>query len=54
MEKSNLKKNRTTFLAAIAHVEDAPDNASSSLDAEDDLIGEIDKAIALKRKEFVK
>ncbi|KAJ1389062.1 hypothetical protein SESBI_38575 [Sesbania bispinosa] len=54
MEKLDFKKNQTTFLAAIANVEDAPDNASSSLDPEDDLFCEIDKATALKHKEFMK
>ncbi|KAJ1391669.1 UDP-N-acetylmuramoyl-L-alanyl-D-glutamate--2, 6-diaminopimelate [Sesbania bispinosa] len=37
MEKSDSKRNQTTFLVAIANVEDAPDNASSSFDVEDDL-----------------
>ncbi|KAJ1400911.1 hypothetical protein SESBI_29210 [Sesbania bispinosa] len=54
MEKSDFKKNQTTFPATIADVKDAPDKVSSSLDAEDDLFGEFDIVIALKRKEFVK
>ncbi|KAF7810301.1 UDP-N-acetylmuramoyl-L-alanyl-D-glutamate--2,6-diaminopimelate ligase MurE-like protein, chloroplastic [Senna tora] len=56
LEEEDFKKNQSTFLAALADVEDAPDNPAS-LDSEnsgDDLFGEIDKAIAMKRKEFVK
>lgn len=55
-EEEQFKKDQSTFLNAIADVEDAPDNVDS-IDAEgagDDLFGEIDKAIAMKRKEFVK
>ncbi|KAK7399202.1 hypothetical protein VNO78_10381 [Psophocarpus tetragonolobus] len=51
-EEEDYKNNQSTYLAAIADVEDAPDNASFD-SSEDDLFGEIDKAIALKRKEFV-
>lgn len=53
-EEQDFKNNQATYLAAIADAEDAPDNPSSIDSAEDDLFGEIDKAIALKRKEFVK
>lgn len=55
-EEEQFKKDQSVFLNAIADVEDAPDNVDS-IDADgagDDLFGEIDKAIALKRKEFVK
>ncbi|KAI4326946.1 hypothetical protein L6164_019457 [Bauhinia variegata] len=56
LQEEDFKKNQSTYLAALADVEDAPENLDS-LDSEnsgDDLFGEIDKAIALKRKEFVK
>ncbi|RZB94745.1 Protein ALBINO OR PALE-GREEN 13 isoform B [Glycine soja] len=52
IEEDDYKKNQSTYLAAIADVEDAPDNAPFD-SSEDDLFGEIDKALALKRKEFV-
>lgn len=56
LEEDEFKKDQSIFLNAIADVEDAPDNPSSADndDSCDDLFGEIDKAIALKRKEFVK
>lgn len=56
LEEEQFKKDQSIFLNAIADVEDAPDNPSSvnEDDSGDDLFGEIDKAIALKRKEFVK
>ncbi|GMQ05470.1 hypothetical protein CsSME_00050485 [Camellia sinensis var. sinensis] len=56
LEEEQFKKDQSTFLNAIADVEDAPDNPDSSNldDPGDDLFGEIDKAIAMKRKEFVK
>ncbi|KAL5552058.1 hypothetical protein UlMin_002234 [Ulmus minor] len=55
-QEEEYKKHQSTFLSAIADVEDAPENTSSvySDNSGDDLFGEIDKAIALKRKEFVK
>ncbi|CAL5214841.1 unnamed protein product [Lathyrus oleraceus] len=53
-EEEDFKNNQATYLAAIADAEDAPDEASSIESSQDDLFGEIDKAIALKRKEFVK
>nr|KYP65638.1 UDP-N-acetylmuramoyl-L-alanyl-D-glutamate--2, 6-diaminopimelate ligase [Cajanus cajan] len=52
IEEEDYKNNQATYLAAIADVEDAPD-ADAFDSSEDDLFGEIDKAIALKRKEFV-
>uniref|UniRef100_A0A0V0I4Y4 Putative ovule protein n=1 Tax=Solanum chacoense TaxID=4108 RepID=A0A0V0I4Y4_SOLCH len=49
------KKEQSIFVNALADVEDAPDNPLvNDNDSGDDLFGEIDKAIALKRKEFVK
>jgi UDP-N-acetylmuramyl-tripeptide synthetase len=53
-EEQDFKENQATYLAAIADAEDAPDEPSSIESAQEDLFGEIDKAIALKRKEFVK
>lgn len=55
-QEEQAKKEQSIFLNAIADVEDAPDDPLSA-DQEssgDDFFGEIDKAIALKRKEFVK
>ncbi|KAK9265361.1 hypothetical protein L1049_003511 [Liquidambar formosana] len=56
LQEEEFKKDQSVFLSAIADVEDAPDNPVSmnSEGSGDDLFGEIDKAIALKRKEFVK
>ncbi|XP_061348678.1 UDP-N-acetylmuramoyl-L-alanyl-D-glutamate--2,6-diaminopimelate ligase MurE homolog, chloroplastic [Gastrolobium bilobum] len=53
LQEEDFKKNQSTYLAAIADVEDAPETPSPSFNSQDDLFGEIDKAIALKRKEFV-
>ncbi|GAB4834422.1 hypothetical protein Ancab_032678 [Ancistrocladus abbreviatus] len=56
LQEEEFNKNQSIFLDAIKDVEDAPD-VPSYVDSEnsgDDLFGEIDKAIALKRKEFVK
>ncbi|KAM3396778.1 UDP-N-acetylmuramoyl-L-alanyl-D-glutamate-2,6-diaminopimelate ligase MurE, chloroplastic isoform X1 [Capsicum galapagoense] len=47
------KKEQSIFVNALADVEDASENAHDT-DTGDDLFGDIDKAIALKRKEFVK
>ncbi|KAF9613948.1 hypothetical protein IFM89_013483 [Coptis chinensis] len=55
IQEDQFKKDQSTFLSAIQDVEDAPDNPEDgNEDTGDDLFGEIDKAIALKRKEFVK
>ncbi|XP_022958474.1 UDP-N-acetylmuramoyl-L-alanyl-D-glutamate--2,6-diaminopimelate ligase MurE homolog, chloroplastic [Cucurbita moschata] len=56
IQEEDFKKHQSTYLSAIADVEDAPDNAEylNSESSGDDLFGEIDKAIAMKRKEFVK
>ncbi|KAL2342747.1 hypothetical protein Fmac_004032 [Flemingia macrophylla] len=54
IEEEDYKNNQATYLAAIADVQDAPEADADAFDSsEDDLFGEIDKAIALKRKEFV-
>ncbi|XP_022157096.1 uncharacterized protein LOC111023902 [Momordica charantia] len=56
LQEEDFKKHQSTYLSAIADVEDAPENADylNSESTGDDLFGEIDKAIAMKRKEFVK
>lgn len=56
LQEEEFKKHQSTFLSTIADVEDAPDSPNSleTDSSGDDLFGEIDKAIALKRKEFVK
>ncbi|KAK6935395.1 Mur ligase, N-terminal catalytic domain [Dillenia turbinata] len=56
IQEAEFKNNQSTFLSAIADVEDAPDNPDfeNPNSGPDDLFGEIDKAIALKRKDFVK
>ncbi|XXG85080.1 hypothetical protein AAC387_Pa11g0239 [Persea americana] len=54
-EEEQFKKDQSIFLKAIEDVEDAPDNPDDETPFNgDDLFGEIDRAIALKRKEFVK
>ncbi|KAM7525764.1 hypothetical protein LguiA_015666 [Lonicera macranthoides] len=61
LQEEQFKKDQSIFLNAIKDVEDAPDNPAQ-LDGDDDdddsaggdLFRDIDKAIALKRKEFVK
>ncbi|XP_021757620.1 uncharacterized protein LOC110722654 [Chenopodium quinoa] len=57
LEEEDFEKNRSVFLDAIKDVEDAPENeeySAGNSGSGDDLFGEIDKAIAQKRKEFVK
>ncbi|KAJ4955237.1 hypothetical protein NE237_012020 [Protea cynaroides] len=56
LQEEQFKKDQSIFLSALAEEEDAPDNPESiNVDGSgDDLFGEIDRAIALKRKEFVK
>ena len=56
LQEEDFKKHQSTFLSAIADVEDSPETPGSAYteDSGDDLFGEIDKAIAMKRKEFVK
>ncbi|GAB2296841.1 hypothetical protein Dimus_030942 [Dionaea muscipula] len=56
LQEEDYKNNLSTFLDAIKDEEDAPDTPDS-VDTEgggDDFFEEIDKAIALQRKEFVK
>ncbi|KAL4603826.1 hypothetical protein ACB092_10G151700 [Castanea dentata] len=56
LQEEDFLKNRSTYLSAIADVEDADDNDDPSQvsDSGDDMFGDIDKAIAMQRKEFVK
>ncbi|KAM1584849.1 hypothetical protein ACFX1Z_037787 [Malus domestica] len=56
LQEEDYLKHQDTFLNAIADVEDAPENPNSVINdnSGDDLFGDIDQAIALKRKEFVK
>lgn len=57
LQEEEFKKNQSIFANALADIEDPPDEGPASLnddDSGDDLFGEIDKALALKRKEFVK
>lgn len=56
LQEEEFKKNQSIFVNALADIEDPPES-SDSVDNDssgDDLFGEIDKALALKRKEFVK
>jgi UDP-N-acetylmuramyl-tripeptide synthetase len=57
LQEQDFLDNRSTYLSAIADVEDEsedPTQRSDSMSSGDDLFGDIDKAIALQRKEFVK
>ncbi|XP_043716911.1 UDP-N-acetylmuramoyl-L-alanyl-D-glutamate--2,6-diaminopimelate ligase MurE homolog, chloroplastic isoform X2 [Telopea speciosissima] len=56
LQEEQFKKDQSIFLSALAEEEDAPDNPESTSveNSGDDLFGDIDRAIALKRKEFVK
>ncbi|PIA49366.1 hypothetical protein AQUCO_01300292v1 [Aquilegia coerulea] len=55
IQEEQFKKDEATFLSALENEEDAPDNPEdANEDSGDDLYEDIDKAIALKRKEFVK
>ncbi|KAL3499335.1 hypothetical protein ACH5RR_038428 [Cinchona calisaya] len=55
LQEEDFKKNQSIFVDALADLEDPPEISGSVNDGEDDdLFGEIDKALALKRKEFVK
>ncbi|XP_051119003.1 UDP-N-acetylmuramoyl-L-alanyl-D-glutamate--2,6-diaminopimelate ligase MurE homolog, chloroplastic [Andrographis paniculata] len=51
-QEEEYKKDQSTFLKALEETEDPP--FLSNDDSGDDLFGEIDKAIALKRQEFIK
>uniref|UniRef100_A0A2P2JCJ3 Uncharacterized protein n=1 Tax=Rhizophora mucronata TaxID=61149 RepID=A0A2P2JCJ3_RHIMU len=55
-QEDDFKKHQSTYLNAIADAED-PSVSSNSMFSEssgDDFFGEIDKAVALKREEFIK
>lgn len=57
IQEEEFKKDQSIFLNALADIDDPPENldgSSKNDDSGDDLFGEIDKALALKRKEFVK
>ena len=56
LQEEEFKKNQSIFVDALAEIEDPPESSISANDetSGDDLFGEIDKALALKRKEFVK
>lgn len=52
-QEDDFKANQSTYLSAIADVEDPPVN-TADIAKEDDFFSEIDKAVAMKRDEFVK
>ncbi|KAM1097203.1 hypothetical protein ACFX19_014887 [Malus domestica] len=56
LEEEEYLKQQDTFLNAIADVEDVPENSNFVIhnNSGDDLFGDIDQVVALKRKEFVK
>ncbi|XP_021668370.2 UDP-N-acetylmuramoyl-L-alanyl-D-glutamate--2,6-diaminopimelate ligase MurE homolog, chloroplastic isoform X2 [Hevea brasiliensis] len=56
IQEEDFKNNQSTYLNAIADTEDpsVSSNYASDENSGDDLFGEIDKAIALKREEFIK
>ncbi|KAF5460659.1 hypothetical protein F2P56_020514 [Juglans regia] len=54
LAEDDFQKHQSTYLSAIADVEDPSENPNAEDDSGDDLFGDIDKAIALQRKEFVK
>lgn len=56
LEEEEFKKNQSIYVDALADIEDPPESSISANDENsgDDLFGEVDKALALKRKEFVK
>ncbi|KAK6117050.1 hypothetical protein DH2020_049193 [Rehmannia glutinosa] len=53
IQEEEYKKDQPVFLKALEETEDIPASAMNE-DSGDDLFGEIDKAIALKRQEFIK
>ncbi|TXG50528.1 hypothetical protein EZV62_023052 [Acer yangbiense] len=54
-QEDDFKANQSTYLNAIADVEDPPvDSRGVSISQDDDFFGEVDKAVAMKRDEFVK
>ncbi|KAL6177271.1 hypothetical protein ACLB2K_048797 [Fragaria x ananassa] len=54
LQEADFKKHQNTMLSAIADVEDPPEGPGAEPSSGDDLFGDIDQAIALKRQEFVK
>lgn len=53
LQEEEYKKDQPLFLKALEETEDSPASLSND-DSGDDLFGEIDKAIAMKRQEFIK
>ncbi|KAL0297653.1 UNVERIFIED_CONTAM: UDP-N-acetylmuramoyl-L-alanyl-D-glutamate--2,6-diaminopimelate ligase MurE, chloroplastic [Sesamum radiatum] len=53
IQEEEYKKDQPIFIKALEETEDVPVSVNDD-DAGDDLFGEIDKAIALKRQEFIK
>lgn len=53
VQDEEFKKDQPIFLKALEETEDTPASLNND-DSGDDLFGEIDKAIALKRQEFIK
>ncbi|CAH8382634.1 unnamed protein product [Eruca vesicaria subsp. sativa] len=54
LEEEDFEKNRNTYLSAIADVEDAPETGRDDVESGGDLFSDIDRAISMKRSEFVK
>ncbi|KFK30598.1 hypothetical protein AALP_AA6G002400 [Arabis alpina] len=54
LEEEDFEKNRNTYLSAIADSEDAPETGRDDVESSGDLFSDIDKAISMKRSEFVK
>ncbi|KAL1569084.1 UDP-N-acetylmuramoyl-L-alanyl-D-glutamate--2,6-diaminopimelate ligase MurE, chloroplastic isoform X1 [Salvia divinorum] len=53
LQEEQFKKDQPTFLKALEETDDLPDSVIDA-DTGDDPFGEVDKAIALKRREFIK
>ncbi|CAN8245492.1 unnamed protein product [Cochlearia groenlandica] len=54
LEEEDFEKNRNTYLSAIADAEDAPDTGRDDVESGGDIFSDIDRAISMKRSEFVK
>ncbi|CAA0312627.1 unnamed protein product [Arabidopsis thaliana] len=54
LEEEDFEKNRNTYLSAIADVEDAAETGRDDEESGGDLFSDIDRAISMKRSEFVK
>lgn len=52
LQEDDFRKHQSTYLSAIADVEEPP--AEGAVDPGDDLFGEIDRAISMKRSELIK